>query len=120
MTPETWAASIALVATALGLREWGPGLVQQITGRAGRERERIQAEAARVKAEREQEIAALRAERDAAEREADVQACRRRVLQEYVSLLRVQLYGAGITPPDYPDLSPCRGNPFPPSGMPGA
>lgn len=109
MNPETWVALIATAATALGLREWGPGLVRQLTGRADKERERIQAEAARAREERALEVSTLRAERDAAEREADVQACQRRMLQEYVSELRGVILQNGLQVPKYPDLTKCRG-----------
>lgn len=109
MTPDQIIGTIVAISTALGLRELLPGLIKQVTGRAGRERERIQAESARSREERAQEIATLRTERDAAEREADVQACQRRMLQEYVSELRGAMLQHGIQVPKYPDLTKCRG-----------
>ena len=107
-TPEAILTLIVTLATALGLREWLPGAIQQITGRAGRERERIQADAEKARQAQAAEMSRLKQEADAAEKLADVEACRRRILQEYVSQLRVLLLGAGIIPPDYPDTSRCQ------------
>ena len=111
MAPEVIVSIIVSVATVLGIREWGPGLVLQLSGRASREKERIQAEQEKARRERAEEIANLRIERDTAEREADVQACMRRMLQEYVSELRSILLQNGISVPSYPDLKKCRGEP---------
>ena len=109
MSPEIVVSMIVAIASALGLREWGPGLIQSLTGRAGREKERIRAEQEAARKERAEEIENLRTERDTAEREADVQACMRRMLQEYVSELRGVLLQNGISVPSYPDLKKCRG-----------
>ena len=109
MTSETIIGLIIAIATALGLREWLPGLVQQVTGRAGRERQHIRDEAAKAKAEREEELNRARQERDAAENEADIQACQRRLMQEYASRLRRQLIDVGGEIPPYPDLDSCKG-----------
>lgn len=109
MTPEATIGLIIAIATALGLREWLPGIVQQVTGNAGRERQRIQEEAAKAKAEREEELNRARQERDAAERKADIQACQRRLMQEYASRLRRRLIDVGGEIPPYPDLDSCKG-----------
>lgn len=104
---EVGALFLAIIG-ALGLREWLPGLIQQLTGRAGRERERIQAETEKARQAQAAEVERLKRAADAAERLADTEACRRRILQEHVSELRVLLLGAGIAPPDYPDTSRCQ------------
>lgn len=106
MSPELGALFIAVIG-ALGLREWLPGLIQQLTGRANRERERIQAETEKARQAQAAEVAQYKRAADLAEKLADYEACRRRILQEHVSHLRVLLFGAGITPPDYPDTSRC-------------
>lgn len=107
-TPDAILTLIVSLAAALGLREWLPGLIQHVTGRAGREKERIQHEAERARQAQAAEVERLKREADGAEKLADVEACRRRILQEYVSQLRVQLLAAGIVPPDYPDTSRCQ------------
>ena len=107
-TPDAIVTLIIALATALGLREWLPGAIQQITGRASRERERIQAEGEKARQAQAAEMTRLKQDADNAERLADTEACRRRILQEYVSQLRVLLLGAGIVPPDYPDTSRCQ------------
>lgn len=126
MLPEVVFGMIITAATVLGVREWAPGLVQHLTGRAAREKERVQAEMAKVGADRQKElenlrqelyrerqehrleVARLKAEHEEEEREADVQACQRRILQEYVSELRGCMLQKGISVPPYPDLSVCR------------
>lgn len=107
-TPEAILTLIVALATALGLREWLPGFVQQVTGRASRERERIHVEAEKARQAQADEVARLKREADTAEKLADTEACRRRILQEYISQLRVQLLAGGITPLDYPDTSRCQ------------
>ena len=109
MSPEATIGLIIAIATALGLREWLPGIVQQVTGKAGRERHHIQEEATKAKAEREAELTRVRQERDAAERLADIEACQRRMMQEYASRLRRRLIDVGGEIPPYPDLDSCKG-----------
>lgn len=129
MPPEVVFTALAAFATAIGLGQWGPGLVQHLTGRATREKERVQAEIAKTRAaqtaeldrahqelyqerqEHRAEVARLRQEHEEREREADVQACQRRMLQEYVMELRRQLLGVGEKPAQYPDLTKCKENP---------
>ena len=111
MNPEATIGLIIAIATALGLREWLPGIVQQVTGKASRERQHIQEEATKAKAEREAELTRARQERDAAERLADIEACQRRMMQEYASRLRRRLIDVGGEIPPYPDLNRCKENP---------
>lgn len=73
MTAEQWVEAIIAVAVALGLRELLPGVVAWLTGRAGREKARVQE---------------LIDERDAAESERDEEAEYRRKVEEMASALR--------------------------------
>ncbi len=54
------------------------------------------------------ELKRCRAETDAAEHEADVQACQRRMLQEYVSEMRGTMRQAQIDVPRYPNINSYR------------
>ena len=108
MTPEAIITAIIAVTGALGLREWLPGIIQQITGRAREQREAVQAEAAAERAERAAMVDRLRDDADAADRRADGEACRRRLAYEHASQCRALLLGAGIEPPPWPDTSVCR------------
>lgn len=87
MTPELW-QSIVTAAVALGGRELVVGGWKWLTGRAGRERSRMQdLQAERQKAEDE---------RDQAQAERDAEATFRRALEEHVGWLRLRLIGAGV------------------------
>lgn len=87
MSTEQWVEAIVAVAVALGLRELLPGLVAWLTGRASREKARVQE---------------LMRERDAAEDERDEEAVYRRKVEEMGSALRRIALEAGVPAEDLP------------------
>ena len=87
MTPEQWVTGIVAVAGALGIREFAPGFVAWLTGRADRERDRV---------------AELMRERDAAEADLDVETTYRRKVEEFASLVVRAFYLKGGTADELP------------------
>lgn len=87
MSTEQWVEAIIAVAVALGVRELLPGFVAWLTGRAGREKARVQE---------------LIDERDTAENERDEEAAYRRKVEEMASTLRRLALEAGVPTDELP------------------